>query len=115
MPKISNYLALVKDIYEHSIKARDNDAVLIAYAMERILGAEWKTMQMRTYLLMVFRGQAPSMDTITRAGRSVREHHPELRGSAKAQERRDNERLTTLQDLEYHTPRDNPSQLPLPL
>ncbi len=102
---VSKYLNLVRQIYEMHKQARDNDAILTAFVLASLFGAKsWKDLTLRDYLFGVYKGSYPSLDTITRAGRRVRQLHPELRGTANARQRREAKRLVTLNDLEYTGP-----------
>lgn len=117
MPEPSKYYDVVKLVYERSLKARDSDAVLIARVLAILIGPEkWEKITLRDYLLRVYHNDLPSMDTITRAGRKVRELYPALRGSKAAQERREEEKRVTMDDLNYPTPHPTEdNQLPLPI
>jgi hypothetical protein len=106
---------LVKDIYESDQRARVSDPILVARVYSFYLGEEYKIITLREFLHKIYKHVIPAPDTITRAGRKVRELYPELGGGKKAKERREAERKITLDDLGY-TPKkrsEDPQQLKL--
>ena len=103
MPKPSKYYDVVKRVYLEHPRARDNDAILVARSFAILVGdPQWKEMTLRDFLYCVYKHLLPAPDTITRAGRKVRQIEPSLGGSADSKRRRRLETAITLEDLDYN-------------